>query len=78
MEQIVINVNSKYTSVFLNFLKTLSYIEVKKIEKVTEIATKENDSIMALSGAWQDDRTADEIIEDLRENRHFNRTIEAL
>jgi hypothetical protein len=81
MEQILININSQYTSAFLNFLKTLNYVEVKKVVKNIESVSSETEKselLFSLSGAWQDDRTAEEIIEEIRQSHHFSRTIEEL
>ena len=78
MEQILINIESKYTAAFLNFLKTLNYIEVKKVGFVEENAKEQNDTLTVITGAWQDERTAEEIIEDIRASRHFSRQTEAL
>ena len=81
MEQILINIESRYTTAFLNFLKTLNYIEVKKVGSVVEnivSAKEQSDTLTAITGAWQDERTAEEMIEDIRASRHFSRQTEAL
>ena len=78
MEQILINIESKYTAAFLNFLKTLNYIEVKRVGSVVENVKEQNDILTSITGAWQDERTAEEIIEDIRASRHFSRQTEAL
>ena len=81
MEQILINIESKYTTTFLNFLKTLNYIKVKKVglvEENTVTAKEQNDTLIAITGAWQDERTAEEMIDEIRSSRHFSRQIETL
>ncbi len=81
MEQIIININSQYKVAFLNFLKTLNYIEVKEVAKSNEVIFSEiekNDMLSSLTGAWQDDRSAEKIIEDIRQAHHFSRKVEDL
>jgi hypothetical protein len=79
MEQILININSKYTLAFLNFLKTLNYVEVKKVGKNLESMSSEDNSLLfSLSGAWEDERTTEEIINDIHLSRHFEKTVEVL
>ncbi len=78
MEQILINIESQYTSAFLTFLKTLSYVEVKEVSQ-NEVNKIEDKSVLfALSGAWKDNRSTEEMIEDIYESRHFEKTIPAL
>lgn len=79
MEQIVININSQYTTAFLNFLKTLNYIEVKKVRKnIENTVSEEENALSSLVGAWQDERSAEEIIDNIQQSRHFSRAIEGL
>lgn len=81
MEQILINIESKYTSAFLNFLKTLNYVEIKKVGSIVEniaVAKDQNEILKSITGAWQDERTTEEIIEEISDSRHFSRQNEAL
>lgn len=81
MEQILINIESKYTSAFLNFLKTLNYVEIKKVGSIVEniaVAKDQNEILKSITGAWQDERTTEEIIEEISASRHFSRQNEAL
>jgi hypothetical protein len=78
MEQILINIDSQYSSAFLAFLKTLSYVEVKEVGQ-SEVNKVEDKSVLfTLSGAWKDSRSAEEMIEDIYESRHFEKTIPSL
>ena len=81
MNQITLNVDNRHLSALLMFLKTLTYIEVKKVER--NIPTVVNDpdklaTLYSLYGAWKDDRSAESLIEDIQESRVFNRRIESL
>jgi hypothetical protein len=81
MNQITLNIDNRYLSSFLMFLKTLTYIEVKKIERNVTVVANDPDKLAklnALYGAWKDDRTAESMIEDIQQARIFNRSIESL
>jgi hypothetical protein len=43
MNQIVLNVDNRYTADFLNYLKTLNYVKVQKVKKtkVSDVSKKE-------------------------------------
>jgi hypothetical protein len=81
MTRITLDVDNAHLSTLLLFLKTLNYIEVKKVER--DAASEEDEQeklnkLNALAGAWSDDRTAEQIIVEIEEARVFNRSIEAL
>ena len=78
MEQILINIDSQYTSAFLAFLKTLNYVEVKKIGQNEVRKLEDENTLFSLSGAWKDSRSTEEIIEDIQEARHFEKTVTSL
>jgi hypothetical protein len=81
MTRITLDVDNAHLSTLLLFLKTLNYIEVKKVEHdaASEQDERERlDKLNALAGAWSDDRTAEQIIAEIEEARVFNRSIEAL
>jgi hypothetical protein len=81
MNQITLNVDNRHLSALLIFLKTLSYIEVKKVEKNVPMTVNNTDklaTLFSLYGAWKDDRSAEALIEDIHQTRVFNRPIESL
>ncbi len=78
MEQILINIDSQYTSAFLAFLKTLNYVEVKKISQNEIRKLEEESTLFSLSGAWKDSRSTEEIIEDIQEARYFEKIVTSL
>ncbi len=78
MEQILINIDSQYTATFLTFLKTLSYVEVEEVGQKEVNKVEDKSVLFALSGAWKDNRSAEEMIEDIYESRHFEKTIPTL
>jgi hypothetical protein len=81
MNQITLNVDNRHLSSLLMFLKTLTYIEVKKIERNIPVVANDPDklaTLYSLYGAWKDDRSAESLIEDIQQSRVFNRTIESL
>lgn len=83
MSRITIDIDNNRLSAFLMLLKTLDYIEIKKVETETENALPSIDkdklnTLSQLNGAWTDNRSAEEIIEDIYQSRIFNRTIETL
>jgi hypothetical protein len=81
MNQITLNVDNRHLSALLIFLKTLSYIEVKKVEKNVPMTVNNTDklaTLFSLYGAWKDDRPAESLIEDIQHARVFNRLIESL
>ncbi len=81
MNQITLNVDNRHLSSLLMFLKTLTYIEVKKVERNIPIVSNDTDklsSLYSLYGAWADDRSAESLIEEIQQTRIFNRTIESL
>lgn len=81
MNRITLDVDNAHLSTLLLFLKTLDYIKVKNVEKNISPEQEEENKLAQLSsiaGAWVDERSAEEIIEDIQNSRVFNRTIEAL
>jgi hypothetical protein len=81
MNQITLNVDNQHLSALLLLLKTLNYIEVKKIEKNVPNVSNDRDklaTLYSLYGAWKDDRSPEALIEDIQEARVFNRPIESL
>jgi hypothetical protein len=81
MTRITLDVDNAHLSTLLLFLKTLNYIEVKKVERDAASEQDEQEKLNklnALAGAWSDDRTAEQIIAEIEEARVFNRSIEAL
>lgn len=81
MTRITLDVDNAHLSTLLLFLKTLNYIEVKKVERDAASEQDEREKLSklnALAGAWSDDRTAEQIIAEIEEARVFNRSIEAL
>jgi hypothetical protein len=53
------------------FLKTLTYIEVKKIERNIPAIANDPDklaTLYSLYGAWKDDRSAESLIEESMNN----------
>jgi hypothetical protein len=81
MTRITLDVDNAHLSTLLLFLKTLNYIEVKKVEHGAASEQDEQEKLNklnALAGAWSDDRTAEQIIAEIEEARVFNRSIEEL
>ncbi|MDX2068433.1 MAG: hypothetical protein SFV55_08405 [Haliscomenobacter sp.] len=81
MTRITLDVDNAHLSTLLLFLKTLNYIEVKKVERDAASEQDEQEKLNklnALAGAWSDDRTAEQIIAEIEEARVFNRSIETL
>jgi hypothetical protein len=81
MNQITLNIENRHLSAFLIFLKTLNYIQVKKVEKNIPIVSNDADklaTLYSLYGAWKDDRSAEALIDDIQQSRIFNRPIESL
>jgi len=81
MTRITLDVDNAHLSTLLLFLKTLNYIEVKKVERDAAPEQDEQEKLNklnALAGAWSDDRTAEQIIAEIEEARVFNRSIETL
>ncbi|WP_353481894.1 hypothetical protein [Haliscomenobacter sp.] len=81
MTRITLDVDNAHLSTLLLFLKTLNYIEVKKVERDAASEQDEREKLNklnALAGAWIDDRTAEQIIAEIEEARVFNRSIETL
>ena len=81
MTRITLDVDNAHLSTLLLFLKTLNYIEVKKVERDAASEQDEQEKLNklnALAGAWSDDRTAEQIIAEIEEARVFNRSTEAL
>lgn len=81
MTRITFDLDNAHLSTLLLILKTINYIEVKKVER--DAASEQNEQeklnkLNALAGAWSDDRTAEQIIAEIEEARVFNRSIEAL
>jgi hypothetical protein len=62
------------------FLRTLDYINIKKVEKNTSIIDVETDkltTLYTLYGAWKAPRSAEAIAEDIQKMRVFNRQNES-
>ncbi len=80
MNEITLGVDNRHLSTLLMFLKTLDYIEIKKVEKQPSMSV-EKDKLMLLYSlyvAWKDDQDTEAIIQDIHQHRYFNRTIERL
>ena len=81
MTRITLDVDNAHLSTLLLFLKTLNYIDVKKVESDASLERDEQEKLNkfnTLAGAWSDDRTAEQIIAEIAEARVFNRSIETL
>ncbi len=81
MNKITLNVDNRHLSALLTFLKTLNYVEVKKVEKdigATSADAEKLTLLFSLYGAWKDERSAEDIIAELEQSRIFNRPIESL
>lgn len=81
MNRIVLNVDNAHLSTLLLFLKTLSYIDVKSVEKNIPIEPSDSEKLtklFSLYGAWEDERSAEEIVDEIEQARVFNRGIESL
>lgn len=75
MTRITLDADNAHLSTLLLFLKTLNYIEVKKVERDAASEQDEQEKLNklnALAGAWSDDRTAEQIIAEIEEARVFN------
>lgn len=71
--------NNEVVNTYFRFLKNLDINSKKSlIIKLTESINSdpEDSDIKSLFGAWKDDRTAEEIIEEINESRTYNREIE--
>ncbi len=78
-----IDVNTNFIETYFGLLKNLSPdIKLDIIGKLSKTIksdlNEQNKSLKDSFGAWQSDKSADEIILELRESRNFNRHIEAL
>ena len=78
-----IDVNTNFIETYFGLLKNLSPdIKLDIIGKLSKTIksdlNEQNKSLKDSFGAWQSDKSADEIILELRESRKFNRHIEAL
>ena len=78
-----IDVNTNFIETYFGLLKNLSPdIKLDIIGKLSKTIksdlNEQNKSLKDSFGAWQSDKSADEIITELRESRNFNRHIEAL
>ncbi len=76
-------VNTKLLENYFGLIRNLSpEIKINLIEKIANTlkgsASNNNTSINDAFGGWKSDKSADEIISELRENRNFNRQIEQL
>ena len=70
MTRITLDVDNAHLSTLLLFLKTLNYIEVKKVERDAASEQDEREKLNklnALAGAWSDERTAEQIIAEIEE-----------
>ncbi len=78
-----IDVNTNFIETYFGLLKNLSRdIKLDIIGKLSKTIksdlNKQNKSLKNSFGVWQSDKSAEEIIMELRESRNFNRNIEAL
>ena len=78
-----IDVNTNFIETYFGLLKNLSPdIKLDIIGKLSKTIksdlNEQNKSLKDSFGAWQSDKSADEIILEVRESRNFNRHIEAL
>lgn len=82
MNEITLSVDNRHLMALLTFLKTLNYIEIKKVAKTAPISAPPNADklavLLSLYGAWSDKRSAESIIEDIETMRVFNRPVESL
>lgn len=77
------NINTIFIENYLGLIRNLSpEIKLDIIEKISNTLKgdfkKKKNSINESFGAWSSTKTADEIIDELRDNRNFNREIEPL
>lgn len=76
------DINTVFIESYFGLIKNLSpEIKLDLIEKLSKTLksnlTKDKHKYKSAFGAWKSDKTADEIISELREKRSFNRKIEA-
>lgn len=77
------DLNTALLDNYFGLIKNLSpEIKINLIEKIAKTLkgniTSNKSSLTDAFGAWKSKKSADEIITELRENRNFNRQIEAL
>ncbi|HIP49159.1 MAG TPA: hypothetical protein EYG92_09380 [Lutibacter sp.] len=77
------DLNTTLLDNYFGLIRNLSpEIKINLIEKIAKTLkgniTSNNSSLTDAFGAWKSKKSADEIIIELRENRNFNRQIEAL
>jgi len=75
--------NANFINNYIGLITNLSPdLKLDLIEKITKILkkdiAKEKTSITKSFGAWQSKKSADEIINEIRVKRNFNRIIEPL
>ncbi len=80
MNEITLNVDNRHLMAFLTFLKTLNYVEIKKVveDHSSHSQTERLARLNSLYGAWKDHRSAESVIEDIVKARVFNRNLESL
>jgi len=81
MNEITLSVDSRHLAVLLSFLKTLNYVEIKKVAegRASPVSNGERIALLnSLYGAWKDHRSAESIIMDIATTRVFNRNVESL
>lgn len=73
MNRITLEVDNAHLSTLLLFLKTLDYIEVKRVENNISSDQYEQEKLAKLNelaGKWVDERSAEEIIEEIEKEIH--------
>lgn len=69
MQTITLSIHENHLAKLINFLVSLPKNDVKVLENSSDMNS--------LFGSWEDDRTADEIISDIKANAHLQRQIES-
>jgi len=76
-----ITISDNFFGMIKNLSEEVKLDLIKKISKslkVTKKSVKDDLSVRELFGAWDTEKSAEEIIDDIREDRHINRKIEKL
>jgi len=77
------DINTTFIESYFGLIRNLSpELKLDLIERLSKTIkgdlSRKKDSFKSAFGAWKSDKSADEIIIELREKRNFNRQIEAL
>lgn len=83
MDTNTIEIKSQTANIYWDMLKGLSTeIKLELIARLSSSLLKKEEHVTgtnwtdSFAGKWQDDRDADEMVEDIRKSRSFNRDIE--